>query len=272
MGKNNTKFLGLVFVMSLLVFISIGSAATTISTNISTDGNASVTGTLSVTGLTSLGQASTTRFSVVDTAYFGNTATTTINSAGNVSVAGTLGVTGLTSLGQASSTRLSVVDTAYFGGTATSSFNSAGALTLKGSITLQNDDTIANTTSGTITIGATVLKLVGTASTSAIKVGDEPSTPTLNGLVVGYCSFDDVTSFTASSTQNVECTTEPAGALTTSDRVFVQATSSFDSPFVIQAASSTGVSTISLRVLNTGLDGVADETLGGTSINFWAVR
>ena len=43
-----------------------------------------LSGTLGVTGLTSLGQASTTRLSVFDTAYFGGTATTTISSTGAV--------------------------------------------------------------------------------------------------------------------------------------------------------------------------------------------
>ncbi len=135
-------------ILSVLFVVTVVQAATTISTNISTGGTLSVTGastltgnvtaagTLAVTGLTSMVQASSTRLSVFDTAYFGGTATTTISSAGNVSVAGTLGVTGastltgLTSMVQASSTRLSVFDTAYFGGTATSTFNSAGALTI----------------------------------------------------------------------------------------------------------------------------------------------
>lgn len=164
----------------------------------------------------------------------------------NISTTGTLSVTGLST---------------FLGGATTTG------------ITLLNGETITNATDGTITLGATNLVMVGTASTSAIKVGDEPAAPTINGMVFGYCSFSDVTSFTASTTKYVNCTTVPAGALTASDmRVFVQATSSFDAPFVITAASTTGVSTINLRVLNTGLDGTADETLGGTSVNFWAVR
>ena len=140
------------------------------------------------------------------------------------------------------------------------------------SITRLNGETITNATDGEVKITATTLKLIGTASTSAIRVGDEPATPEINGMVFGYCSFADVTSFTASTTKYANCTTTPTGALLAGDRVFVQATSSFDSMFVITAASTTGVSTINLRILNTGLDGVADPTLGGTSINFWAVR
>lgn len=198
-------------------------------------------------------------------------AATTIST--NVSTGGTLSVTGLSSLAFASSTLLSA-NSAYFGQTATSTFSSTGALTLVTDLTLENGETISNSTNGTVSIGGAsdTLKILGTASTSALKVGDEPATPAINGMVLGYCSFSDVTSFTASTTKWIDCTTTPAGALLTTDRVFVQATSSFDAPFVITAASSTGVSTINLRVLNTGLSGGADTTLGGTSINFWAVR
>lgn len=263
----------------VFVSASIAQAATTISTNISTDG------TLSITGLaTFLGGATTTQITLLSGDTIKNTtASTTIVSGALQSTGGftattgsftsTLGVTGLSSLAFASSTLFSA-NSAYFGATATSTFSSAGALTLIADLTLQNGEVISNSTNGTVSIGGAsdVVKILGTASTSAIRVGDEPATPVINGMVLGYCSFADVTSFTASTTKYVDCTTTPTGALLTTDRVFVQATSSFDSPFVIQAASSTGVSTVNLRVLNTGLDGAADTTLGGTSINFWAVR
>jgi len=68
--------------------VVIGSNATTSTGNIfevigsSLFDNVSVGGTLSVTGLTTLGQASSTRFSVFDTAYFGGSATSTFDSAG----------------------------------------------------------------------------------------------------------------------------------------------------------------------------------------------
>ena len=90
-------------------------------------------------------------------------------------------------------------------------------------------------------------------------------------MVFGYCSFGNVT-LAASSTEGfANCTATPAGALVAGDRVFVQATSSFESMKIITAASTTDTNTIQLRILNTGL-GVADGTLSGTSINFWAVR
>lgn len=268
-----------------VVFVSAGiaQAATTISTNVSTGGTLSVTGASTLTGLTSMIQASSTRLSVFDTAYFGGSATSTFSSAGALSLAGaltgttasftsTLGVTGLSSLAFASSTLLSA-NSAYFGATATSTFSSAGALTLIADLTLQNGEVISNSTNGTVSIGGAsdVVKVLGTASTSALKVGDEPAAPTINGMVFGYCSFSNVTLAASSTDGFADCTTVPASALVAGDRVFVQATSSFEAPYVITAASTTGVSTIQLRIMNTGL-GAADGTLGGTSINFWALR
>src|SRR3989338_7502605 len=153
--NNNWIAMTIAVVAGVLLVVGGVQAATTISTNVSTDGTLSVTGASTLTGLTSMIQASSTRFSVHDTAYFG--------------------------------------------GTATSTFSSTGALTLKADLTLQNDETISNSTNGTITLTATNLVFVGTASTSAIKVGDEPDATTVNGIVAGYCTFPTV-SITASTT------------------------------------------------------------------------
>lgn len=101
-----------VLVLALAVVIAgagITQAATTISTNVATDGTLSVTGASTLTGLTSMVQASSTRLSVIDTAYFGGTATSTFSSAGALTLVAalsgtsgsfstTLGVTGATTL------------------------------------------------------------------------------------------------------------------------------------------------------------------------------
>jgi hypothetical protein len=97
--------------MLAVVFISAGiaQAATTISTDVSTGGTLSVTGASTLTGLTSMIQASSTRLSVFDTAYFGGSATSTFSSAGALTLVGalsgtsgsfstTLAVTGATTL------------------------------------------------------------------------------------------------------------------------------------------------------------------------------
>jgi len=162
--------------------------------------------------------------------------------------------------GNASTTMISTSGNLWVGGVASTT-----------SLTLLNGETITNATDGEVQITATTLKLIGTASTSAIKVGDEAAAPTINGMVFGYCSFGNVT-LAASTTEGfANCVATPAGSLVTNDRVFVQATSSFESMYVITAASTTDANTIQLRILNTGL-GTADGTLSGTSINFWAVR
>ena len=206
-------------------------------------------------------------FLVVGTVGASTTISTNVSTGGTLSVTGASTLTGLTSMIQASSTRFSVHDTAYFGGTATSTFSSTGALTLKADLTLQNDETISNSTNGTITLTATNLVFVGTASTSAIKVGDEPDATTVNGIVAGYCTFPTV-SITASTTGMASC----AGAtgVQSGDRIFVQATSSLPDAFVIQAASSTAAGVIQVDIVNFGFSGTS--ATGINSLNFWAVR
>lgn len=228
--------IGISVVLAVLLVVTVVEAATTIGSNISTDGTASIT------GLTTLGQASSTRFSVVDTAYFGGTATSTFNSAGNLSVAGTLGVTGastlsstltvsgLSSFGQASSTRFSVFDTAYFGGSATSTFSSAGALTLAGNLVL----TTASST--------------GLASLDSIKisaVGD-----TISDIQFGTCTVT-IGSITASTTAMATCT---ATGVTTTHKVFVTPYITDNGIFMV-SASSTDVDTIQVAVHNVGYTG-----------------
>ena len=218
------------------------------------------------------GIASTTSLTLLNGETITNATDGTIALTGALTVSDVSSFTGLaTLLGGATTTILTLLNGEIISN-GTDGVIQLGGIASTTSLTLLNGETITNATDGEVQITATTLKLIGTASTSAIKVGDEPAAPTIEGMVFGYCSFGDVTSFTASTTKYADCTATPADALVAGDRVFVQATSSFDSMFVITAASTTGVSTINLRILNTGLDGAADPTLGGTSINFWAVR
>ena len=133
-------------VLSVLFVVTVVQAATTIGTNISTDG------TISVTGLTTLGQASTTRISVFDTAYFGGTATSTFSSAGVLTLAGNLVLT------TASSTGLATLDSVKVSSTG---------------------DTVADIQHGTctVTIGSI------TASTTAM------ATCTATGVTTSYKVF-----------------------------------------------------------------------------------
>jgi len=241
----DSNLLKMVIAVLVGVFFVVGgvSAATTISTNVSTGGTLSVTGASTLTGLTSMIQASSTRFSVHGTAYFGGTATSTFDSAGNLTVVGTLGVTGLTTLTGASTTRISLTSNLMVNGMATTT-GSSGDIATQGSVTI-----------------------LGTASTSAVKVGDEPNATTINGMVTGYCTFPTVT-ITASTTGMASC----AGAtgVVSGDRIFVQATSSLPDAFVIQAASSTATDVIQVDIVNFGFSGTS--ATGINSLNFWAVR
>src|SRR3989344_385549 len=84
----------------------VAQASSTVTGNFTTTRVNAFTGASNFTGLASFTQASTTRFSVFDKAYFGGSATSTFDSAGNLSVAGTLGVTGDTTLSNATTTNL----------------------------------------------------------------------------------------------------------------------------------------------------------------------
>jgi hypothetical protein len=180
-------------VFSILFVVAVVQAATTIGTNISTDG------TVSVTGLSTFGNASSTQFSVFNNAYFGATATSSFSSTGALTLvnaltyggitlsnavtgtgnmvlsasptftgtivgasqtlSGTLGVTGLTTLGNATSSMFSVTGMTYLDGgltidtdkftvaDATGNTVIAGTLNVTGKTTLGN----ATTTQATIT-------------------------------------------------------------------------------------------------------------------------
>ena len=168
-------------------------------------------------------------------------ASTTIST--NIQTDGTLGVTGLTTLTGASTTRISLTNNLMVNGMATTT-GSSGDIATQGSVTI-----------------------LGTASTSAIKVGDEPDPTTINGLVAGYCTFATA-SITASTTGMVSCS--GATGVRSGDRIFVQATSSLPDAFVIQAASSTATDVIQVDIVNFGFSGTT--ATGVNSLNFWAVR
>ena len=84
-----TKIISVVLavILGVLVVSFVANAVTTISTNVDTDGNLVVDGTSTLTGLTSMIQASSTRFSVHNKLYVGGSSTTTIDDTGDISVA-----------------------------------------------------------------------------------------------------------------------------------------------------------------------------------------
>jgi hypothetical protein len=80
-------------ILSVFFVVTTVQAATTISTNIQTDG------TLSVTGASTLANASTTLFSATGPAYFGATATSSFDTAGNLGIWTTTPTSALTLVG-----------------------------------------------------------------------------------------------------------------------------------------------------------------------------
>ncbi|MDO8443160.1 MAG: hypothetical protein Q7S81_02810 [bacterium] len=159
-----------------------------------------------------------------------STAFIVADTTGNTTIAGTLGVTGLTTMVNATTTGNSSI---------------AGALWVNGNATTTSAGAIS--TQSSLTVGAG-----GTA---------------LNGLYTGFCSMTALT-VTASSTAYADCNTSitlPAGS-----KVWVTATGSLPTNFVIEAASSSVASKINLRFLNTGM--ITGEAVGAHSFNFFGIN
>ncbi|QQG38320.1 MAG: hypothetical protein HYS26_02095 [Candidatus Kaiserbacteria bacterium] len=178
-------------------------------------------------------------FLVVATVQAATTISTSISTDGNLTVSGT-----------ASTTLFSSNGTAYFGATATTTISSAGVIAAVGDVTVGDD-----------------LTVTGTASSTDLIVGND-QVSTISGMIFGACNIASV-AVTASSTAYVNCT--GATGVTSSYKVFVQATSSFPTQLTIRAASSTATTgTINLLLVNDGITG--GNSSGAASINFWAVR
>ena len=238
-------------IISTLFIVGIVEAATTISANIVTGGTLSVTGASTLTGVITAGNNITVPAAYgLDTAgggilNLGTTTATTINIGsltGNTVIGGLLTVPAAYGLDTAGAGALNI-------GTSTAT-----------SITI-GDTGVITTFPGSVTIGTT-------ASTSALKVGDEADVSTINGLVFGFCTIP-ATSVTATSTSYADCT--GATGVVANDRVFVQATSSLPANFLIQAASTTVNGIINVRIYNTGYPAGVTDT-GVNSFNFWSVR
>ena len=76
------------------------------------------------------------------------------------------------------------------------------------------------------------------------------SSTAITGIVFGFCNIANSAAVTASTTAYFNCT--GATGITTSHRVFVQATSSLSADLFVQAASSTDTGTINIQVANLG--------------------
>ena len=134
-----------------------------------------------------------------------------------------------------------------------------------------NGETITNATDGEVQITATTLKLIGTASTSAIK--SEMNRPrrllTAWSLVIVHSGNVNITASTQKDLQAVLLSQRVRYWRMT---VFLCKPQARLKPRLsLLPPQQRVLAQFSYASLNTGL-GTADGTLGGTSINFWAVR
>lgn len=150
--------------------------------------------------------------------------------------------------------------------TISTDISTGGTLTVTGATTLSSTLAAGATTiTGAATI-STTLGVTGVSTlTGGVAVGATANTVT--DMSVGTCNIP-ATTVAASSTAYANCTTSVT--ISTSDRVLVQATSSLPENFVIQAASTTGATTINVRILNTGM--IGGTATGANTFNFWAAR
>jgi hypothetical protein len=94
------------------------------------------------------------------------------------------------------------------------------------------------------------------------------SSNAISSIVFGSCNITSLSSIASSTVAYFDCTT--SASVTTSHRVFVQATSSLPSTLIIQAASSTANGTINLRIYNASTS--ASTASGAIGINFFGIR
>ena len=214
------------------------SPAQTVATSFLVGGGYGDTGvTISTAGVIQANGALEINGFATTTAANGNFATlgtlvgsSTLQVTGAATLYSTLSVTGVTTLVNASSTNESISGNLWVGGNATTT--AAGAISTNGSLTLANTSTA------------------------------------INGIVFGFCNIANSGNITASSTGYFNCT--GATGVTTSHRVFVQATSSLPTNLIVVAASSTAQDTINLLIYNTGTTGLVAP--GGISLNFFGIR
>ena len=156
--------------------------------------------------------------------------------------------------------------------TISTNISTAGTLTVSDISSLANASTTSNVSvAGALWVGgyASTTSAGAISTKSTLAVGSTGTA--LSDMTVGFCSVSGL-SVTASSTKFIDCTTSVT--ISASDIVFVQATSSMPVQLVLQAATTTSATNISLRFLNTGLNpgAAGDVTTQNFSLYFWATH
>ena len=143
--------------------------------------------------------------------------------------------------------------------TTAGTFNADDAATFGSTVAVTGSTTLASL----LNVGGNAM--LSSTTVTSFKVGQTGTRHT--GILSGYCTIA-AGGHTASTTKQFTCAS--ATGVTTSYKVFVQATSSMPSMFVIQSATSS-TDAIEVRILNTGLGTTTAGGLEGpTSLNYWA--
>ena len=276
-------------VASMLFVVMSTSAATTISTDITTGGAVYATGTLQATGAVITYGAGTFGDAAGDFQIFGGQ----LQASSTALFGGAVTVYGAATFGDAAADyqifvgQLQASSTALFGGAVTTYGNATLGDAVGDSVTANAYFTQLRIGTGTTfdqigTVGADELGVEGdaeidgtlsigtAASTTALRVGSDQIS-TINGLIFGFCNIPN-TEVTATSSSYADCT--GATGVTSSYRVFVQATSSLPTGLIVEAASSTATTgTINVRIFNDFASSTPSIlNTGAVSLNFWAVR
>ena len=167
--------------------------------------------------------------------------------------------------------------------TTAGTFNADDAATLGSTLAVTGSSTVQALNVGGEALLNSTLNVVGSSTVQALNIGGagmlSSTTATAlkvgqtgtrhTGILSGYCTIATPAGHTATTTQQFTCAS--ATGVTTSYKVFVQATSSLPSMYVIQSATSS-TNAIEVRIFNTGLGTTTAGGLEGpTSLNYWAV-
>lgn len=267
-GERIAVVIGTIILSTLFVALT-AQAVTTISTNISTDGNLTVSGNSTFgDGATDVGlftgtlQASTTALFTSGVTTYGDS--TFGDTAGDVNLfTGTL---------QASTTALFTSGFTTYGNwvvdraaTTTVTFPT----TDQGGLNFDSNTLVIDPQTNRVGIGSaapnTTLEVVGTASSTALVVRGGTS---VGKIVFGVCG---IAATTVAATSSATATCTDATGVEVGDRIFVQSTST-PNGFIITAASSTAINTIDITFFNAGQGGAEITSTGDTSVGFWAVQ
>ena len=244
MKKEFLRYAGAVLICFSVV--GIVSAATTISTSISTGGDLTVTGTSALTG------AVTTAGDVT----LGNATADVILSTGGF---------------QASSTALFVGAVNFYGNmtvdkaaTTTVTFSQAGINFDSNTFVI---DPNANRVGVMTATPSSALDVTGTTTSSAGMVVGSGGTA-IARVLMGTCTYNPGAAVTASTTRSTNCTS--ATGVRSADKIFVTP-STLETHLIMTSASSTATSdVIQVSVYNTGVTG--DITPASATWTWMAIR